>query len=82
MAAVLIAPNINAVTENAKFRFEYQVSGSVRGHFDWTPAFGDSSAELAANLIDVAQAHLLAKHALTISDDEIIILGMPISTAA
>jgi hypothetical protein len=80
--AVLVSTNANVATENAKFRLEYQVVGGGRGNFDWTPTFGDSTAELTAALYVVIKATILARHGLTILDDEITLLGAITTTQA
>lgn len=74
---VLIGTNANCVTENAKFRCEYQVVGGARGNFDFEPTFGISDAELLTDLLTVVKSTILARHGLTILDSEILILGTP-----
>jgi hypothetical protein len=80
--AVLVSTNANVATENAKFRLEYQVVGGGRGNFDWAPTFGDSTAELTAALYVVIKATILARHGLTVLDDEITLLGAITTTQA
>ena len=80
--AVLVSTNANVATEDAKFRLEYQVVGGGRGNFDWAPTFGDSSAELLTALYTVIKATILARHGLTILDDEITVMGVPATTQA
>lgn len=79
---VLVGTNANVVTEDAKFRLEYQIVGGARGNFDWAPSFDDSTADHQAALLLVIEAVLLARHGLTVVDDEIIILGVPTTTHA
>ena len=74
---VLVACNSSDCVENAKFRMEYQIVGGARGRFDWAPTFGDDNAELLAALFAEVAAVILARHALTITDEEVIILGVP-----
>lgn len=74
---VLVACNSANATENASFRMEYQIVGGARGNFDWTPTFGNTNAELLAALFAAIAAEILARHSLTITDDEVIILGVP-----
>ena len=51
-------------------------------NFDWAPTFGDSSAELLTALYTVIKATILARHGLTILDDEITVMGVPATTQA
>lgn len=80
--AVLVACNSHDALENGKFRLEYQVTGVVggQGNFDWAPTFGDDNAELLADLLAAVQAVILARHALEILEDEVIVLGAPVIT--
>jgi len=82
--AVMVATNSANATEDMKFRLEYQVEGVSDGrqNFDWEPDFSMDSTELLADLIDTIQAVILARHGLTINDDEIIVLGVPITSHA
>lgn len=77
---VLVACNSHNATENAKFRVEYQIVGGARGHFDWQPTFGNTNAQLLASLFSAVAATILARHSLTIGDDEVIVLGAPVIT--
>jgi hypothetical protein len=80
--AVMVATNSANATEDMKFRMEYQIEGVARQNFDWQPSFAADSATLLADLITTIQAVILARHGLTIQSDEIIILGVPITSHA
>ncbi|HEY7415803.1 MAG TPA: hypothetical protein VH593_11470 [Ktedonobacteraceae bacterium] len=80
--AVMVATNSANATEGMKFRLEYQIEGVGGQNFDWEPDFSMDSTELLADLIDTVQAVILARHGLTIEDDEIIVLGVPITSHA
>lgn len=79
--AVLVATNSANATEDMKFRLEYQVEGGGRGNFDWQPTFGQTNAQLLADLLSVIQAVILAEHGLTIGDTEVLIMGVPAVTS-
>lgn len=80
MAEVLVSLNTNAATENAKFRFEYQIVGGARGNFDWGPTFGNNNAQLITSLYVVVKTVIFTRHQLRVSDDEIVLMGLPYST--
>jgi hypothetical protein len=78
MSQVLVGTNSHNATEGAKFRLEYQVvNGSQRGLFDWTPTVGQTNEQLMAALLTEVIAVLLARHGLTVTEADIIVLGPP-----
>jgi hypothetical protein len=78
--AVLVATNSANATENMKFRLEYQVEGGGKGNFDWQPTFGQTNAQLLADLLTTIQAVILARHGLTVLDSEVLVMGVPAVT--
>lgn len=85
MASVLVATNSANATEQggSHLRVEYQVvNNAAKGNFDWAPTFGQNTAALLADLYSALEAVILARHGITVADDDIILLGGPSSTHA